>query len=113
MGDLLAATVNLENSMHADSDDEPLVQSKIMLSASEDDDDDEPLIKRPIKRKRSKDSQPDHENDLFGDITAQDDQDILAALEDSTDQNADQSMFACPICDKLLSHNIMFKHLDT
>eukprot|EP00092_Neocalanus_flemingeri_P034595 GFUD01037628.1.p1 GENE.GFUD01037628.1~~GFUD01037628.1.p1 ORF type:complete len:305 (+),score=103.54 GFUD01037628.1:46-915(+) len=108
--DLLAATVDLENSIHAESDDEPLVQTKIIIS---DSDDDEPLIKRPNKRKRHEDSKSDNQNDVFGDITAQDDQDILAALEDSTDQNADQSMFACPICDKLLSHNIMFKHLDT
>merc|ERR1719233_1042562 len=103
---LLEATVELEKSIHLDSDDEPLVQSNIVLSDS----DDEPLIKRPTKRKREGDSKHD---ELFGDMTAQDDQDILAALEDSTNQNANESMFACPICGKLLSHNIMFKHLDT
>ena len=104
---LLEATVELEKSINLDSDDEPLVQKDhIVLSDS----DDEPLIKRPKKRKREDPSKPD---ELFGDMTAQDDQDILAALEDSTNQNADESMFACPICDKLLSHNIMFKHLDT
>jgi len=103
---LLMATVEVEKSINLDSDDEPLVQSNIVLSDS----DDEPLIKRPKKRKREDDSKHD---ELFGDMTAQDDQDILAALEDSTNQNANESMFACPICDKLLSHNIMFKHLDT
>jgi len=104
---LLEATHDLEMSIHINSDDEPLVQTNIVLSDS----DEEPLIKRPNKRKREKVSNDD---ELFGDLTAQDDQDILAALENSTEnQNADESMFACPICDKLLSHNIMFNHLDT
>merc|ERR1711872_486397 len=79
---------------YINSDDEPLVQTNIVLSDS----DEEPLIKRPNKRKREKVSNDD---ELFGDLTAQDDQDILAALENSTEnQNADESMFACPICDK-------------
>ena len=52
-------------------------------------------------------------DDKFNDQTQQDDQDILAALGDTKDgTEADQSMFACPICDQHLSHGEMFSHLD-
>merc|ERR1719370_870757 len=65
---LLVATVEFEKSINLDSDDEPLIQSNIVLSDS----DDEPLIKRPEKRKREDDSKHD---EVFGNMTAQDDQD--------------------------------------
>ena len=59
------------------------------------------------------DDNSDDDDDKFNDQTQQDDQDILAALGDTKDgTEADQSMFACPICDQLLSHGEMFSHLD-
>ena len=58
-----------------------------------DSEDDEPLIK-----------------DL---MSQQDDQDILAALENTETLGAgDESMFACPICENLVTHGEMFSHLD-
>ena len=76
------------------------------------DDDDEPLVKRRSLTNRHYDDNSD-DDDKFNDQTQQDDQDILAALGDTKDgTEADQSMFACPICDQLLSHGEMFSHLD-
>jgi len=104
---LLAASIELENSLINDR--------AIEIS---DDDDDEPLVKRRSLTKRKthtnkNDDSDSDDDDKFDNQTQQDDQDILAALEDSNDGNdADQSMFACPICDNLLSHGEMFSHLD-
>ena len=43
----------------------------------------------------------------------EDDQDILAALENTeTLEVGDKSMFACPICENLVTHGEMFSHLD-
>ena len=96
---LLAASIELENSINNDR--------AIEIS----DDDDEPLVKRSMNN-RHYDSNSD-DDDKFNDQTQQDDQDILAALGDTEDgTEADQSMFACPICDHLLSHGEMFSHLD-
>ena len=55
------------------------------------------------------------DEDLFGDTTLQDDLDLLAALEDVTmgQSEGETSMFACPVCDTLLDHAAMNKHLDT
>ena len=95
---LLAAVIEFEKSTNASSSS----ASAIVLSDS-DDSDDEPLVKR-------------RSGERFNDVMAdQDDQDILAALETSkvSEEEAEQSMFACPICDELLHHKIMFSHLDT
>ena len=94
---LLEAVIDLENSTNAS----PGPSAAIVLSDSEDSDD-EPLVKRrPGERI----------NDVMAD---QDDQDILAALETSkvSEEEAEQSLFACPICDELLHHKNMFAHLD-
>merc|ERR1712226_1037405 len=91
------------------NDDTAMVKSDIFLS---DSDDDEPLIKRPCNNEKNLDLTYD-DDDLFGDVTAQDDLDLLAALENDTE--ADQmncSMFTCPVCDRLLSHVEMNGHLD-
>ena len=100
---LLAASIELENSINNDR--------AIEIS---DDDDDEPLVKRSLtKNNRHDDNNDSDDDDWFNDQTQQDDQDILAALGDTKDgTEADQSMFACPICDQLLSHGDMFSHLD-
>ena len=95
---LLAASIQVENSL-------------IELS---DSDDDQPLVKR-----RSDGAGCVEAEDGGGCVEAedprsqQDDQDILAALEDTCHVDpGNESMFACPICDKLLSHAEMFSHLD-
>ena len=104
---LLAASIQVENSL-------------IELS---DSDDDQPLVKR-----RSDGGGYVEAEDGGGCVEAedgggyveakdprsqQDDQDILAALEDTCHVDpGNESMFACPICDKLLSHAEMFSHLD-
>ena len=88
---LLAASIDVENSLTLDKPHE-----------ISDSDDDEPLIKR-ISTGSSRD------NDV---MTQQDDQDMLAALENDNVDDAEQSMFACPICDTLVTHELMFRHLD-
>ena len=88
---LLAASIDVENSLTLDKPHE-----------ISDSDDDEPLIKR-ISTGSSRD------NDV---MTQQDDQDMLAALENDDVDDAEQSMFACPICDTLVTHELMFRHLD-
>jgi len=94
---LLAATIIAENSYS---------QLPVVVS---DSDDDEPLI----KRRPPEDIVKSNDNDEFEGLTDQDDQDILASLEDKTVvDDGDMSMFACPICDTLLSHGEMFSHLD-
>ena len=92
---LLAAVIEFENSSSSPA---------IVLSDSDDSDDDEPLVKR-------------RSGERFNDVMAeQDDQDILASLETTKvseeEEEVDQSMFACPICDELLHHRNMFSHLD-
>ena len=95
---LLAASIELENSINNSQD------AVVVLSDSEDD---EPLIKRRLKDV----SATDDDQDL---MSQQDDQDILAALETNESLEAgDESMFACPICESLVSHGEMFRHLDT
>ena len=96
---LLAAAIDLENSL---TESPTLHTSVVSIS---DSDDDEPLVKR-----RS-DGGLSTEQDMFGDTTLQDDLDLLAALEGGEEQ--DTSMFACPVCDHLLSHGDMNRHLDT
>ena len=96
---LLAAAIECEKSFHSANTTSP---SPIVLSDS--DSDDEPLVKRRAgPGKRTDDKMAD-----------QDDQDILTALERSggTEEEAEESMFACPICDELLHHKNMFQHLD-
>ena len=97
---LLAAVIEFEKSTNASSSS----ATAIVLSDSDDSDDsdDEPLVKR-------------RSGERFNDVMAdQDDQDILTALETSkvSDEEAEQSLFACPICDELLHHKNMFGHLD-
>ena len=95
---LLAAVMELENSTTAS----PTTSPVIVLSDDSEDSDDEPLVKRKS-------------GERFNDVMAeQDDQDILAALETTggCEEEAEQSMFACPICDELLCHREMFSHLD-
>lgn len=77
-----------------------------------DSDDDEPLVKRACDDKRKEET--DREENFFGDTTLQDDLDHLAALEDVTggEQEGNDSMFACPVCNVLLNHTIMNEHLD-
>ena len=94
---LLAAVIDFEKSINTD----PSLSPAIVLSDSEDSDD-EPLVKRRPGEK-------------FNDVMAeQDDQDILTSLEITkvSEEEAEESMFACPICDELLHHKNMFAHLD-
>jgi len=93
---LLEAAIECENSFNAS------VASSNPIVLSDSDSDDEPLVKRRSEER-------------FDDLMAdQDDQDILTALETSevSEGEAEQSMFACPICDDLLHHKNMFQHLD-
>ena len=92
---LLAATIDLESSLTLPP------SATISISDSEDD---EPLVKR------TRDADISAGEDMFGDTTLQDDLDMLAALGDSGQQ--DESMFACPSCDSLLTHTDMNQHLD-
>ena len=96
---LLSASIELENSVNKGQ------SALVVVSDSEDD---EPLVKRRI---RSDDIYEDvHDQDL---MSQQDDQDILAALENTETLGAgDESMFACPICENLVTHGEMFSHLD-
>ena len=96
---LLSASIEIENSVN---------NSQTAVLVVSDSEDDEPLIKRRI---RSEDTaEDDHDQDL---MSQQDDQDILAALENTDTLGAgDESMFACPICDHLVTHGEMFSHLD-
>ena len=72
----------------------------------------EPLVKRPKSEYHDHNSTY-NDDDLFGDITIQDDLDLLAALENEEDTNQlNCSMFIRPVCDKLLSHIDMNSHLD-
>merc|ERR1712059_37238 len=105
--DLLLATVELENSLHETEHN----SSKIEIS---DSDDDEPLIKRIYVPKDNK--KPPSEDDSiaeFDNLTAQDDLDILAALEDTGSQEGDKSMFSCPVCQVMLDNKVMNQHLDS
>ena len=96
---LLSASIEIENSVN---------NSQTAVLVVSDSEDDEPLIKRRI---RSEDTaEDDHDQDL---MSQQDDQDILAALENTETLGAgDESMFACPICEHLVTHGEMFSHLD-
>ena len=98
---LLSASIELENSVNNS-------QGQAAVVVVSDSEDDEPLIKRRI---RSDDTYEDvHDQDL---MSQQDDQDILAALENTETLGAgDESMFACPICENLVTHGEMFSHLD-
>ena len=98
---LLSASIELENSVNNS-------QGQAGVLVVSDSEDDEPLIKRRIT---SVDTvQDNHDQDL---MSQQDDQDILAALENTeTLEAGDESMFACPICDNLVTHGEMFRHLD-
>ena len=91
---LLAAAIECEKSFNA-SRGSPIV-------VSDSDSDDEPLVK-----KRPRESSGDL-------MTQQDDEDILTALDGSQEakEEAEESMFACPICDELLQHQNMFSHLE-
>merc|ERR1719319_1039952 len=102
-----------------DDDDVPLVSINGGKRDSESDhSDDEPLIKRrpgmiadlpddDVVFGKPFNGQSQADEDMFND---QDDRDILAALGDDIDQ--DSSMFACPVCEKMLVHALMHKHLD-
>jgi hypothetical protein len=97
---LLAAAIDLEESM---TEETPPGASAISISDSVDD---EPLVKRPC------DKIINDARNILDETTTQDDLDMLAALED-TKEDQDCSMFACPVCDSLLSHTAMNQHLDT
>ena len=104
--DLLAATIDLEELL---GDDTAFVNWGCNKS---DSDDDEPLVKRPKSELHDRNSTRNND-DLFGDITVQNDLDLLAALENEEDTNQlNWSMFTYPVCDKLLSHVDMNSHLD-
>jgi len=101
-----------------EEEEDRINSSKISIHSMSDSDDDEPLVKRARDDKRqnqAKKEEYEKDEDLFGDTTLQDDLDLLAALEDVTmgQSEGETSMFACPVCDTLLDHAAMNKHLDT